>query len=77
MIDMDFNILKDLPLHIIIVGILIVLIKWLMAKIDEKDKKIESLIGDFLNTLNKFEKLNDKVESIDTKLEKFMKNKGE
>ena len=74
---MDFNILKDLPLHIIIVGILIVLIKWLMAKIDEKDKKIESLIGDFLNTLNKFEKLNDKVESIDTKLEKFMKNKGE
>lgn len=66
---MNFTQLKDLPINIIIVGILIILIKWLMGKIDEKDKKIENLIQDFLGTLNKFEKLDTKVDTIDKKMD--------
>lgn len=66
---MDFTQLQNLPINVIVLGILIILIKWLMGKIDEKDKKVESLIKDFLTTLNKFEKLDSKVDGIDKKMD--------
>ena len=65
---MDFKDLLNLPLDVIILGTLVIVIKWLLQKVDDLIQDSKEDRSRYIDSINSIYKKMDKMDSMDKKV---------